>query len=32
MIDFHKEVKSYLLGEEEKEVIERLARMLNNEI
>lgn len=33
MIDFHKEVKSYHLGEEEKEeVIERLARMLNNEI
>ena len=33
MIDFHKEVRSYLLGEEEeKRVIERLARMLNNEI
>ena len=33
MIDFHKEVKSYLLGEKEKEeVIERLAGMLNNEI
>lgn len=33
MIDFHKEVKSYLLEEKEKEeVIERLAGMLNNEI
>lgn len=32
MIDFHKEVKSYLLEEEEKEVVERFARMLNNEI
>lgn len=33
MINFHQEVKSYLLGEEEKEeVIERLARMLNDEI